>query len=78
VLSPALNGRSVAISQRIQQVFREVLQVQQGSLYRALHRLKYNGWLQAQWREKETGRQARFYSLACLTQAVQLILETSE
>jgi transcriptional regulator len=82
-----------AISQRIQQISREVLLVQQGSLYPALHRLEYKGWLQAEWRETETGREAKFYSLtragrkhleeetkswAQLTEAVQLVLETSK
>ena len=82
-----------AISQRIQQISREVLQVQQGSLYPALHRLEDKGWLQAEWRESGTGRTAKFYSLtragrkhleaetrswARLAQAVQLILETSK
>ncbi len=52
-----------AIAKRIQQVSREVLQVQQGSLYPALHRLEQQGWIKARWAESETGRQARFYSL---------------
>ena len=52
-----------AIAKRIQQVSREVLQVQQGSLYPALHRLEQNGWIKAKWMESETGRQAKFYSL---------------
>jgi transcriptional regulator len=51
------------IAQRIQQISREVLQVQQGSLYPALHRLEKRGWLAAEWRESETGREAKFYSL---------------
>lgn len=51
------------IAQRIQQISREVLQVQQGSLYPALHRLEKRGWLKADWRESETGREAKFYSL---------------
>ena len=51
------------IAQRIQQISREVLQVQQGSLYPALHRLEKRGWLKAEWRESETGREAKFYSL---------------
>ena len=51
------------IAQRIQQISREVLQVQQGSLYPALHRLEKRGWLAAKWRESETGREAKFYSL---------------
>ena len=52
-----------AIAKRIQQVSREVLQVQQGSLYPALHRLGQQGWIRAKWAESETGRQAKFYSL---------------
>jgi PadR family transcriptional regulator, regulatory protein PadR len=52
-----------AIARRIQQVSGEVLQVQQGSLYPALHRLEQQGWLRAKWMESETGRQAKFYSL---------------
>jgi PadR family transcriptional regulator, regulatory protein PadR len=51
------------IAQRIQQISREVLQVQQGSLYPALHRLEKRGWLKADWRASETGREAKFYSL---------------
>ncbi len=52
-----------AIAKRIQQVSGEVLQVQQGSLYPALHRLEQQGWIKAKWMESETGRQAKFYSL---------------
>ena len=52
-----------AIAKRIQQVSGEVLQVQQGSLYPALHRLEQQAWIKAQWAESETGRQAKFYSL---------------
>ena len=52
-----------AIAKRIQQVSREVLQVQQGSLYPALHRLEQQGWIRAKCSESETGRQAKFYSL---------------
>ncbi len=51
-----------AIAQRIQQISREVLQVQQGSLYPALHRLEKRGLLSAKWREV-SGREAKFYSL---------------
>jgi PadR family transcriptional regulator len=51
------------IAKRIQQVSSEVLQVQQGSLYPALHRLEQQGWIKARWAETETGRQAKFYSL---------------
>jgi PadR family transcriptional regulator, regulatory protein PadR len=52
-----------AIAKRIQQMSGEVLQVQQGSLYPALHRLEQQGWIKAKWEESETGRQAKFYSL---------------
>ena len=52
-----------AIAKRIQQVSGEALQVQQGSLYPALHRLEQQGWIRAKWAESETGRQAKFYSL---------------
>ena len=52
-----------AIAKRIQQISREVLQVQQGSLYPALHRLEQQGWIKAKWAESETGRRAKFYSL---------------
>lgn len=52
-----------AISQRIQQISRDVFQVQQGSLYPALHRLEDRGWLEAEWRATETGREAKFYTV---------------
>ena len=52
-----------AIAQRLQQVSRDVVQVQQGSLYPALHRLENRGLLTADWKETETGRDARFYRL---------------
>ena len=52
-----------AIAQRIQQVSREAVQVNQGSLYPALHRLEQKRWLKAAWRESETGREAKFYSI---------------
>jgi transcriptional regulator len=52
-----------AIAQRLQQMSRDVLQVQQGSLYPALHRLEKRGWLQAEWAASDTGREARFYTL---------------
>ena len=51
------------IAQRIQQVSREVLQVGQGSLYPALHRLEYKGWIKAEWRPSENNRRAKYYSL---------------
>jgi len=52
-----------AVGQRIQQVSNDVLQVQQGSLYPALHRLEQQGWIGAEWGESENNRRARFYSL---------------
>lgn len=52
------------ISVRIRQISKDVLQVQQGSLYPALHRLEKRGWLQADWGESENGRQAKFYKLS--------------
>jgi transcriptional regulator len=55
-----------AIAQRLQQMSGAVLQVQQGSLYPALHRLEKRGWLRAEWAASETGREARFYSLTRL------------
>jgi transcriptional regulator len=52
------------ISLRIRQISQEVLQVQQGSLYPALHRLEKRGWLAADWGESDKGRQAKFYKLS--------------
>lgn len=65
-----------AIAKRIQQVSREVLQVQQGSLYPALHRLEQKAWIKAKWAETETGRRAKFYSLTAAGR-VQLEKETA-
>jgi PadR family transcriptional regulator PadR len=65
-----------AIAQRIQQISRDVLLVQQGSLYPALHRMEAKGWLKAEWADTETGRQAKFYSLTKAGRR-QLDLETS-
>jgi PadR family transcriptional regulator PadR len=82
-----------AIAQRLQQVSRDVVQVPQGSLYPALHRLENRGLLIADWQESETGREAKFYRLTRkgraqleteaaswqrLTVAVGLILGMSE
>jgi PadR family transcriptional regulator, regulatory protein PadR len=82
-----------AISQRIRQISKEFFQVQQGSLYPALHRLEDRGWLKADWKETGTGRDAKFYSLTAkgrkqlesemrtwekLSDAVALILRTAE
>ncbi len=55
-----------AIAQRLQELSRDVLKVQQGSLYPALHRLEKRRWLTAEWAASETGREARFYSLTRL------------
>lgn len=82
-----------AIAQRLQQVSRDVVQVPQGSLYPALHRLENRDLLTADWRETESGREAKFYRLtrkgraqlatetaswSRLTEAVGLILKMSE
>lgn len=84
-LEPA-HGYGVA--QRLEQISLSVVQVNQGSLYPALHRLEQKGWLTAEWKQSETGREAKFYSLtrsgrkqlavekdgwARLTGAVQLV-----
>jgi PadR family transcriptional regulator PadR len=50
-----------AIARRIQQISREVLQVQQGSLYPALHRLEHKGWISAKWAETETGKEGKLF-----------------
>ncbi|MGE5323634.1 MAG: PadR family transcriptional regulator [Actinomycetota bacterium] len=52
-----------AIAQRIRQLSKEVLQVNQGALYPALHRLEHNGWIKAQWGDSENNRRAKYYSL---------------
>jgi|SRR5207247_4438143 len=82
-----------AIAQRLNQISREALQVQQGSLYPALHRLEKRGWLRAQWRTTESGREAKFYALTAagrrrldiertewdrLSQAIALVLQTAK
>jgi PadR family transcriptional regulator, regulatory protein PadR len=64
------------ISQRIRQISREVLNVQQGSLYPALHRLEKRGWLEAEWGESDKGREAKFYKLSAKGRK-QLALEES-
>src|SRR6202050_5883732 len=53
-----------AMSERIQQISQDVLQVNQGSLYPALHRLEHQGWIKAEWGVSELGRRARFYHLS--------------
>lgn len=52
-----------AISERIQEISRDVLQVNQGSLYPALHRLEHQGWITSEWGVSELGRRARFYTI---------------
>jgi PadR family transcriptional regulator, regulatory protein PadR len=52
------------VSLRIRQISKEVLKVQQGSLYPALHRLEKRGWIESEWGESESGRQAKFYKLS--------------
>jgi PadR family transcriptional regulator PadR len=52
-----------AISKRIQQISHDVLRIQQGSLYPALHRLEKRKWLRAEWRNADSGREAKFYAL---------------
>lgn len=65
-----------AISERLQQVSQEALQVQQGSLYPALHRLERRGWVKARWATSENNRRARYYSLTASGQK-QLEKETA-
>ena len=62
------------IAQRLQQLSSEAVQPTQGSLYPALHRLEQRGWLKSEWRQSETGREAKFYSLT-RTGAKQLVIE---
>jgi transcriptional regulator len=57
-----------ALSQRLKQVSGEVLQVSDGSLYPALHKLEHQGWIQAEWKPTENNRRAKFYSLTRLGQ----------
>ena len=87
----AAHGYGVA--QRLEQISRSVVQVNQGSLYPALHRLEQKGWLKAEWKPSETGREAKFYFLtvagrkqlaiekndwAKLTGAVRLIFDAGK
>jgi PadR family transcriptional regulator len=95
ILKVAAGGaiHGYAISQRIQQISRDFFQVPQGSLYPALHRLEERGWLEAEWKDTSTGREAKFYRLTRkgrkqldtevlnweqLTDAVSLILRTAD
>ena len=91
VVAPGpIHGYGIAL--RIQQISKDALQVQQGSLYPALQRLEHRGWLTAKWGQSESGREARFYSLtrqgrkqlaaetdnwARLAEAIGLIMQTS-
>ena len=52
-----------AIAKRIEQVSQDALQITQGALYPALHRLEHQGWIRSEWRTTETGREAKFYKL---------------
>ena len=80
-----------AIAKRIEQMSSDVLQVQQGSLYPALHRLEQQGWISSEWADSDTGRRAKVYSLtragrsqyareleswARLSEAVNLVVRT--
>ena len=62
------------IAQRLEQISRSVVQVNQGSLYPALHRLEQKQWFRAEWHESETGREAKFYSLTAAGRK-QLVVE---
>ena len=65
------------IAQRIQQVSKDALQIGQGSLYPALHRLEYKGWIRADWGSSENNRRAKFYSLTATGKA-QLLAELKD
>jgi transcriptional regulator len=84
------SAHGYGIAQRLAQISRSVVQVNQGSLYPALHRLEQKRWLRSEWKQSETGREAKFYSLtssgrkqlkvekdswARLTGAVQLVFD---
>ena len=66
-----------AISERIQQISEDVLQVNQGSLYPALHRLEHQGWIEAEWAVSELGRRAKYYQLTAAGRR-QLAVEARE
>src|SRR5688500_1247482 len=66
-----------AISERIQQISQDVLQINQGSLYPALHRLEHQGWIDAEWSISELGRRAKYYRLTPSGRR-QLAVEASE
>ena len=66
-----------AVSERIQQVSQDVLQINQGSLYPALHRLEHHGWIEAEWKVSELGRRAKYYRLTASGRR-QLAVEARE
>lgn len=66
-----------AISERIQQISEDVLQIHQGSLYPALHRLEHQGWIEAAWKVSELGRRAKYYHLTASGRR-QLALEARD
>ena len=66
-----------AIAERIQQISQDVLQVNQGSLYPALHRLEHRGWIDAEWGVSELGRRAKYYRLTTSGRR-QLAIEATE
>jgi transcriptional regulator len=66
-----------AISERVQQISQDVLVVNQGSLYPALHRLEHKGWIEAEWAVSELGRRAKYYQLTTSGRR-QLAIEASE
>jgi PadR family transcriptional regulator, regulatory protein PadR len=66
-----------AIARRLQQISRDTLHVNQGSLYPALHRLEQRGWLESEWRQSDTGREAKCYSLTPAGQAQLEVEKTS-
>ena len=57
------SAHGYGIARRLQQISRDAVQINQGSLYPALHRLEQRGWLKSEWRQSETGRDAKFYAL---------------
>ena len=82
-----------AVAQRLRQISKDRLQVHQGSLYPALHRLEKRRWLRAEWRTTDTGREAKYYTLTAAgrkqlniersnwerqTEAISLVLQTVE
>jgi PadR family transcriptional regulator, regulatory protein PadR len=87
------SAHGYGIAQRLEQISKSVIQLNQGSLYPALHRLEQKKWLKAEWKASETGREAKFYSLTAsgrkqllaekdswgrLTQAVQLVFNEGD